>query len=217
MAADVLIVDDHQLLAQSLALALRARGVAATVAGSLTPDAVCAQCGPGTLVLLDLQLGDAGDGTAMIEPLRALGATVLVVTGTVEQSARGRALLAGACEVLDKAWSFDRLLDTVLAVLDGRDVGDPDRRVELVARAVASRGEAQAAAAILESLTPREAVVLRALCDGRTAENIATQACLSLPTVRTHIRGVLGKLGAHHQLEAVATARRLKETARRGC
>jgi len=56
-------------------------------------------------------------------------------------------------------------------------------------------------------LTPRQLEVLRFLADGVTARGIAPRLGLAETTVRNHIRAVLGELGAHSQLEAVARAR----------
>jgi PAS domain S-box-containing protein len=59
------------------------------------------------------------------------------------------------------------------------------------------------------SLTPRQSEVLGLLAEGLPAKLIATRLGLAEATVRTHIRAILVELGAHSQLEAIATARRL--------
>lgn len=58
-------------------------------------------------------------------------------------------------------------------------------------------------------LTPRQHEVLRLLAAGRVAKQVAAELGLAEATVRNHIRDILRRLGAHSQLEAVATARRL--------
>jgi DNA-binding NarL/FixJ family response regulator len=57
-----------------------------------------------------------------------------------------------------------------------------------------------------DRLTTREQQVLRALADGRSVTQIATEWFVSESTVRSQVRGVLTKLGAGSQLEAVAQA-----------
>jgi DNA-binding CsgD family transcriptional regulator len=57
-------------------------------------------------------------------------------------------------------------------------------------------------------LTPREHEVLRLLAEGCSTEDIMTRLFVSRNTVRTHVQKVIGKLGAHSKLEAVALARR---------
>jgi PAS domain S-box-containing protein len=58
-----------------------------------------------------------------------------------------------------------------------------------------------------QSLTPRQAEVLRLLEHGRSTDQIAEELHLSRETVRNHIRHLLQALGVHSRLEAVALAR----------
>ncbi|MBI3910857.1 MAG: helix-turn-helix transcriptional regulator [Armatimonadetes bacterium] len=57
---------------------------------------------------------------------------------------------------------------------------------------------------IAERLTQREVEVLGLLCRGASAKTIAERLYISRSTARKHIQGVLGKLGVHSCLEAVA-------------
>jgi DNA-binding CsgD family transcriptional regulator len=56
----------------------------------------------------------------------------------------------------------------------------------------------------LFDLTPAEARVARGLAAGKTVENIASEADVSLNTVRTHVRGLLEKTGCNRQAEVIA-------------
>jgi LuxR family transcriptional regulator, maltose regulon positive regulatory protein len=60
---------------------------------------------------------------------------------------------------------------------------------------------------LLEPLSPSEARILRYLPTNLTAPEIAGQLYLSVHTVKTHIRHVYCKLGAHGRREAVERAR----------
>ena len=88
----VLIVDDHQLVATSLALGLRAEGVAARHEAPRGAAAVLAAARPGPgLALLDLDLGRDEqrrpiDGVALVAPLRAAGWRVLVLSGSTDRT-----------------------------------------------------------------------------------------------------------------------------------
>ncbi len=55
----------------------------------------------------------------------------------------------------------------------------------------------------LKRLTRRETEILRALAAGESTESIAEDLCISLATVRNHIRAVLLKLQVNSRLEAV--------------
>jgi DNA-binding CsgD family transcriptional regulator len=61
----------------------------------------------------------------------------------------------------------------------------------------------------MAQLTVRERQVLWALSEGEGAEQIARAFFVSIGTVRSHIQGILGKLGVSSQLAAVARARLL--------
>ncbi len=57
-------------------------------------------------------------------------------------------------------------------------------------------------------LTPREREVLKALADGLDYKQIADRLCISMDTVRSHIRHIYEKLQVHSKSEAVAKALR---------
>ena len=58
-----------------------------------------------------------------------------------------------------------------------------------------------------EPLTEREREVLRRLSEGLSNAEIAAQLVVSLPTVKTHVQHILGKLGASNRRQAVRVAR----------
>lgn len=61
----------------------------------------------------------------------------------------------------------------------------------------------------LEPLTTRETEVLRLMAEGLPSRKIAARLGISYATVRSHIRSVGGKLGAHSKDEAIVKARQL--------
>jgi two-component system nitrate/nitrite response regulator NarL len=185
--ARIVIVDDHMMLAETIATALAFRGHEGVVVLEPTGSIVerITALGP-ELVLLDLDLGAGGDGLALVGPLCAAGIRVAVVSATVPSAA----LEAGAVAVLDKAWPFARLLAEV-----ERIVGPPQVVVH---------------DAELSSLTASEAAVLGDLLEGRVAAEIATARSVAVTTVRTHIRSILSKLGVQSQVAAVAVAQKAR-------
>jgi DNA-binding NarL/FixJ family response regulator len=206
----VLIVEDHDLLAQSVGMALETEGHQVLVSGLSSVDGVLeeARALRPDVALLDLDLGGhVGDGLGLVAPLRAAGARVLVVTGSTEEHRHGMCLEQGASGVLDKRASFDRLLTAVTVVGEGGSPIDEGRRQTLLAAVRAWRSDETKRLEQFERLTPRERQVLASLMEGTSAEAIATAWFVSEATVRTQIRGVLTKLGVSSQLAAVATAR----------
>lgn len=215
MSAPVLVVDDHVLFAQSVALALESAGAAVQVVAPTSAADVlrAARDAAPTTVLLDLHLDPVGGGPPLsgldlVEPLAAAGCRVLVLTGERGDEVWGTAVERGARAVLPKDVDLDVLVTTVARVQADDDVLDPGRRHELVAAARRARHERAARLAPFQQLSPREAEVLRLLAAGQAAAGIARAAHVSEATVRTQIRAVLSKLEVQSQLQAVALARR---------
>ncbi len=205
---DVLIIEDHALLAQTLVIALNAEGCRAQVADLLGPATLLQQVRAQrpTVVLLDLDLGAFGDGVDLVQPLTDLGARVLVVSGTTDRLRLAETVERGAAGFLSKQAPFEQLLSTVLDVVAHRPVLSTERRYELMAELRSARAARSRDLAPFEALTPREREVLAAVAQGQRAETIATAAVVSEATVRSQIRCVLAKLGVNSQLEAVALA-----------
>jgi two-component system, NarL family, nitrate/nitrite response regulator NarL len=204
----VLIVDDHALIAQGLTFALRAEGFEVHVCHEPDPELVLAlaKVHRPALALVDLQFTDgAYDGLTLIEPL-ATTTTVLVLTGVGDPAVLGACLDAGAVGVVSKAVAFDDLLERIRAVLQGESTHSLREREELLAAHREHRDAEARRLAVFDSLSPRESEVLDYLANGYSAEAIAKQAFVSLPTVRTHIQAILRKLDVNSQIAAVARA-----------
>src|SRR4051812_18307414 len=205
------LVDDHQLLAQSLALTLGFEGIECTVADLSDRAALVREVvdGPPAVVLLDLDLGDpVGDGGELVAPFVAAGCRVLVVSGSTDVEQVCRALEAGAVGVIGKHSPFDRLLEAALAVARGEQVLTGDERQALLDQARRLRSAREQALAPFERLSAREGEVLRALAAGQSVGHIAMTSFVSEATVRSQVRAILTKLGVSSQLEAVAAAHR---------
>ena len=209
----LLIVEDHALLAESLAVALRLRDfpdVEICDPEALDVDTVLScieRFGP-QVVLLDMFLGDFGLSIPMIRPITELGVQVLVLTASQDRVVLGRALEAGASGVFDKAQAFDDLLTWVVDAALGRTTMRPAARDELLAELEEHRRGTGALRASFNRLTDRECEVLAAIIAGSNAEQIAGEQHVAVSTVRSHIRSILDKLGVNSQLAAVALARR---------
>jgi DNA-binding NarL/FixJ family response regulator len=208
----VLIVEDHELLAQLLVVAFRDGGIReVTVAApdELHLEAVVAlaeRLRP-DVVLLDLHLGRAGTGTTHIPRLVATGAAVLVMTASDDPVVLGECLELGASGIFSKIEPFETLVEQVRDAAGGDTVISAAARDRLLADLRAHRRTETDARAPFEGLTGRERVVLAGLVRGTTAEQIAVDEHVTLATVRSQIRGVLRKLGVNSQLLAVAMAR----------
>jgi LuxR family maltose regulon positive regulatory protein len=84
--------------------------------------------------------------------------------------------------------------------------------LELVSRAAGSEGlteEPSLVAGLAEPLTPREAEVLRLVCDGLSNRAIAQRLVVSLSTVKKHTGNIYGKLGVNSRTQAIVRAQEL--------
>lgn len=209
VTARVLIVEDHELLAQSVAFALRADGIEVDTMHEADPEQVLAgvHLFHPTVALLDLHLNDA-TSIPLIAPISARGTAVIMVTGEVDRMRLAECLEAGAIGIVSKSDPFDRLVEAVKRAAAGEELMSSAQRHELLAELWRRREEREIEQAPFTRLTPREQEVLAALMDGKTAETIATESFVSLSTVRSQIRAVLMKLGVNSQLAAVSMTRR---------
>lgn len=110
--------------------------------------------------------------------------------------------------------SQQRGLWTVVHMLCREETADICASLERSIRQQLQKSEGRCAknkalpAPAIAPLTARERGVLRLLAEGHAASVISQQLCISHVTVRNHIQNLIGKLGLHSQLEAVAYAHR---------
>ena len=213
-ALSILIVDDHDLVGTSLALALTAEGFQARRSAAVDRAGVLkeAETLPPGLALLDLDLGRdrqgrRRDGVELVVPLTERGWCCMVLSAA-DRGRVGAALAAGAIAAVPKRAPWPVLLANVRAALHGRTVMSPETRQELIDSFRVRDAERRDVVEKLSRLTQREREVLAELARGHRAQAVAEQYVVSLATVRTQIRSVLSKLEVGSQLEAVALYRR---------
>jgi DNA-binding NarL/FixJ family response regulator len=200
----VVLVDDHEMVAEALSLALAGAGVDVVARASSIAEAVTDLSGrDADLVLLDFRLPD-GDGLSALHAIHAVspGIPVLVLTAVADIRTATDVLTAGAVGYITKDLPITDLLDAVRTAAAGRSVVAPDLLGPVMSRLRSPGLETGA------TLTNREHETLRLLDSGLGIGDIASQMHVTRNTARKHVQAVLTKLGAHTQLEAVATARR---------
>ena len=208
---NVLIVDDHDLVAMSLALCLRSQGLHADRHAARSRDGILtavATMVPG-VVLLDLDLGRGPDGTALdgatlVDHLCRNGWRVIVLSATTDEPRIGQALDAGALACVPKTAALPVLVAAIRRATQGVEVMRPERRQYFIQQYHRRQEQARAVERRLGRLTERERSVLGHLARGHRAQSIADEFGVSLATIRTQIRAVLQKLNVGGQREAVA-------------
>jgi two-component system nitrate/nitrite response regulator NarL len=116
------------------------------------------------------------------------------------------ALSAGVTGYLDKACSFEELLQAIRCVQRG-DTWIPPRMLgPTLALVLQSREEAFARRRVLERLSRREKAVLALLARGQNNKSMAQALMISPQTAKTHVQNVMQKLGVHSRIAAAAFA-----------
>ncbi|MER7990383.1 response regulator transcription factor [Streptomyces noursei] len=150
------------------------------------------------------------DGIALVSGLRTshpyLRTVVLADRDDPRRAAA--ALQAGASGWVAKDSSLSRLLAVIRGVLRDETHLPPALLTGVLRELTAARKHRSESERLVESLTPREREVLRCMVAGLGRKAVAERLFLSPHTVRTHMQNVLGKLGVHSTLAAVALARR---------
>jgi DNA-binding NarL/FixJ family response regulator len=208
-SATVVVVDDHELLATTLVMALTGRGIAAV---RLRPDALAGlrdQPAPlGGVLLLDLDLGSGLDGAALVPDLRRAGWRVLLLTGSTDRVRIATAVAAGAAGHLAKSIAFDDLVTAVVHATEGRSLVPDGERARLRGLAESARAENAVLGERWDRLTSRERQIVDRIAAGLRPRAIAEEFVVSVATVRTQVRSILAKLEVNSQLEVAALARR---------
>ncbi|MEU9302629.1 response regulator transcription factor [Streptomyces sp. NPDC048269] len=152
----------------------------------------------------------ASDGIALVAGVRVShpGVRTVVLAERDDPRRAALALQAGASGWVAKDCSLSRLLAVIRGVLREETHLPPALLTGVLRELTAARKHRTDSERLVESLTPREHEVLRCMVAGLGRKDVAARLFLSPHTVRTHMQNVLGKLGVHSTLAAVALARR---------
>lgn len=202
----VVIVDDHALFAQGLALLLESRaGDRFTVAGSATAgEEAVGLVGRhrADIAIVDLALPPLGGVEAIRRLTAAYPATrVLALSGTDDLGLAAAALRAGAAGFLAKSADPEVLVAPLLTISAGVRVVSGDLLDALLA--ASDRG-----CDVGERLSDRELQLWALLARGLETSEIARPMLVSERTAKRMIASLLHKLGAANRIEAAALAGR---------
>lgn len=199
----VLVVDDHAMVAASVALALSQEPdiVIAGTVGTLAAARESVALDAPDVILLDHRLPD-GFGVDEIRTLKRLAPSskVVVVSAVSDDSLLVAATEAGCSGFLSKTGKVEELIAAVRAAAAGEVVVSPALLSRLLTRL------ARTTYGVGSDLTPRELEVLALIAEGLGNAAIAQRLQVSVNTVRNHVANISAKLGVHSKLEALAVA-----------
>jgi DNA-binding NarL/FixJ family response regulator len=195
----LLVVDDHPVLREGLAALIGSQPDMTLIAEAATgKDAISLfMVHHPDVAIMDLRLPDM-NGIDAISAIREFSpnARIIVLTTYLGDVLANRALKAGAHAFLLKATLRTDLLETIRAVNRGQK------------RVPAEVASEMAEYSADDSLTPRELQVLELVAAGNSNKIVADRLEISEDTVKSHVRSILGKLGANDRTHAVTIALR---------
>lgn len=207
MTIKVLIADDHKLFRQGLIGLMKTRddlvevvgeaqtGVEAIrLAGKLYPD----------VILMDIYMPEM-DGLRAAKEIheRFPKIAIVMLTSSEKDGHLYEAVQVGVSGYLLKSLDADELFELLQGVTNGETAMTRAMAGKLL-KVVASRlvdddkGE--------QALTERELFVLRLVASGATNSEIAEKLSISINTVKSHLKSILGKLQLENRTQAATYA-----------
>lgn len=208
--------DENRILSEALAAAMEAAGhEVVAITTSPTQGLVAVGKHQPDAVLLDPRFPDCGgrDGTGAdaTEGLTAAevmrqdfpDTAVLVLSGLADRPTWSAAMKIGVVGFLSKDQDVGQIAAALDEVGAGRMVFDP-----MVPSQASVRFYRRRRPSLLHVLTPREKEVLRRIVAGQSTGQMADEMDIAVNTLRSYVKNVLTKLGAHSRLQAAALAAR---------
>jgi DNA-binding NarL/FixJ family response regulator len=197
----ILLVDDHPVVRLGLRALFDQEDDLTVVGEAATADEadVAARDLRPDLVLMDLQLGRAGNGADVTQAIRSApdAPPVLILTNYDTDGDIIRSIEAGASGYLLKGAPPDELLLAVRSAAAGESALAPPIASRLLERLRTPQ----------TSLSTREIEVLERVAAGRSNTEIARELVITEQTVKSHLVHVYTKLGVSSRTAAVSLAR----------
>ena len=194
----VIIVDDHQLVAEGVAKIIGAcqKIEVIAIANSISMAISLLGIHKPDILLVDVAMPD-GDGIDAIKMFTDVHPSmrIIVVTSYAEPAVIQRAMDNGADGYILKNAEADELTDGIMVVAKG-DIYICKEAQELMI----GHGDAP------PELTKRELEILRLIVAGLTQKEIADRLCLGFETIHSYTKYIRQKLGCSNSAAMVRTA-----------
>jgi|SRR3954447_1293171 DNA-binding NarL/FixJ family response regulator len=206
----VLIADDQLLVRAGLRMILELEpdiDIVGEAADGAEAVVLAARAHP-DVILMDVRMPQM-DGLEATRRILAAqhGSRVLILTTFDHDEYVYEALRAGASGFVLKDIAPEQLVDAIHVVASGAALLSPVITRKLIEQFVARPPDVpREPPAAVETLTPREAEIMRLIAQGLSNAEIATQAYVAEPTVKTHVARILMKLGLRDRVQVVVYA-----------
>jgi DNA-binding NarL/FixJ family response regulator len=203
-----LIIDDHPLFCDALAMTLKAVAGIARIDTADRLDTAIARLEAGPLpdvVVLDLNLPDVSGLDGLIRLRQVVGVVpVVVVSSLADNRVIGACLHAGAAGFVPKHARREVFRAAFEAIRAGGGYLPEGYVPQADPKAPASQKEA--AIARLGLLTKQQAKILQLICEGKLNKQIAYDLTIAETTVKAHVTAIMRKLGVQSRTQAVLMA-----------
>lgn len=204
---DILIVDDHPLMCDALALTLKISFGRKTVRTARSLAAAIEQIrthGAPDAVILDLNLPDARGAEGIVTLRRQLpDVPITMISADLENAMISAAMAAGAQGYIAKSLGREALVDSLRRMWEGERVTPEGYEPEAAGSEEDARAEL---ARRFATLTPQQMKILRLICQGKANKEISYELSIAEATVKTHITAIMSKINARRRTQAVLLA-----------
>lgn len=198
----VMLVDDHDLLRQGLALFIKTRPDIDLVAQAATGEEAIDQCEryQPDVILMDLIMPDmTGVEATKIIRTRFPHIQIIALTSFDDDQLVENAIQAGAISYLLKNINTDKLAEAIHAAVKGQSTLSKEATQALISAARQPQIPHF-------DLTPRQYEVLKLMAEGKTNHEIAHELTISISTVKKHVSNILEALNTDSRTHATALA-----------
>ena len=181
MSEVVYIVDDDQMVLESLQWLLQTISLEAKIFNSSTDFLKSYTPGEAACVILDVRMPEI-NGMDLHRRLKTLDVEVpvIIVTGHADVKMAVRAMKDGAFDFIEKPYAEQQMLERVQSAIQSRDSAEKNEHIS---------------SAKFENLTSREKQVLKQILKDKSNKMIAAELDISKKTVEFHRGNLMSKLG----------------------
>ena len=199
----VALVDDHKIVRRGLSAYFAAQPDIIVVGEASSGEEALqlAESWQVDVIVIDVLMPGGIDGIETTRRLKRLlpRTQIIILSGYADDARVIGALRAGAITYVEKDSQPEQLLEAVRGAVQGKAIFEPTLMQRIIQAQTMKSSDV---------LTEREREVLRLLAEGLTNAEIAVRLSVSEETVKTHVAGILRKLGLAHRTQAAIYALR---------
>ncbi len=199
----IALVDDHRIVRRGLSAYFAAQPDIIVVGEASSGEEALqlAESWQADVIVIDVLMPGGIDGIETTRRLKRLlpRTQIIILSGYADDARVIGALRAGAITYVEKDSQPEQLLEAVRGAVQGKARFEPTLMQRIIQAQTMKSSDV---------LTERESEVLRLLAEGLTNAEIAVRLSVSEETVKTHVAGILRKLGLAHRTQAAIYALR---------